>query len=213
MLGYTMDSENLGTVMGEMDVDGNGQVTLEEFQGWWTSSFDAGTSQAAATPVPGGGGGGGGGDDGQLVATLRAQVAELQTELQAIRDSSELRGAKGRLRKVRAQGVEGEQPTVEIEEEEARELIELLDDAEEAEQLCRESGLSVDSSAKIETMKAALRGHFARRELSMEEVFHELDADHSGALDAGEVQQAVAMLGFLVDDGNLSSIMSQVSDD
>ena len=139
------------------------------------------------------------------VLSLQVEVAALRDELAKARQEN----LEGRVKLRKVQGAEG-QKDLTIGEEEARELIDLLDDQEEAEQLCREAGLDVDSSAKIDTMKAALKGHFARRKLSMEEVFNELDADNSGSLDADEVEQAVAMLGFIVDGNNVASIMAQM---
>ena len=74
-----------------------------------------------------------------------------------------------------------------IQVNEVQELLDLVGDEEEARELCKEVGLSLDAGLSIETMKAALKGHY-NPDATVDEVFAEMDADGSGYLDEEEVQ-------------------------
>ena len=99
-----------------------------------------------------------------------------------------------------------------IQVNEVQELLDLVGDEEEARELCKEVGLSLDAGLSIETMKAALKGHY-NPDATVDEVFAEMDADGSGYLDEEEVQAAVAMLGFTVDTRNLKQILTEMDPD
>ena len=98
---------------------------------------------------------------------------------------------------------------IDINADEAAELVETLEDESDAADLCRESGIDFgDADVPLETMKAALRGHFSEEAVSVREAFEQLDVDDSGYLDEEEVEQAIAMLGFLADD--VSEVMKEM---
>lgn len=86
-----------------------------------------------------------------------------------------------------------------ITREEALDLISTIESEEEAREVCKEVGIRSDISLPTEALIMALRG-FYDHELTVEEAFAANDADGSGYLDQAEVQCAVAMLGYLVDD-------------
>jgi Ca2+-binding EF-hand superfamily protein len=125
----------------------------------------------------------------------RTRVTESDDPLQYVKS------ARTKLRKITPGGVQGKAPVkIDIDTEEVTELLSLLEDESEAAALCSESGLDLgNGDVSLETMKAALRGYFSKG-LSVRHVFDELDVDDSGYLDQDEVEQAIAMLGFLTDD-------------
>ena len=206
MLGFAVNSTNLQVVMSEMDPDGNGEVTLDEFRSWWKANI--------------GDDGGGGGASQQEVIDLKKELEETQSKLRkaeemeaaAVEDPlAYVNSARGKLRKV-ARHEDGPGAAVTIDTEEAAELLDLIEDEEEAADLCRESGIGLGPGAlSLETMKAALKGHFHKDAMTCEQVFEELDADDSGYLDEDEVEQAIAMLGFFMDDVDV--IMSEMDPD
>ena len=160
-------------------------------------------------------------------AQLRMKLAaaeELNDELSArckevLRQRDDLRRqlavAKGKtsavLNKMRAHDPSTDIAAT-IQMTEIQELLDLVGDAEEARELCKEVGLSLDPGLSIATMKAALKGHY-QQNATVEDVFLEMDADGSGYLDEEEVQAAVAMLGFTVDEQNLKQIMTEMDPD
>eukprot|EP01045_Picozoa_sp_COSAG04_P008502 COSAG04_NODE_472_length_13812_cov_7.967184_8_plen_538_part_00 len=197
MLGFSCAPGTLDDVFSEMDPDGNGQVSFDEFQSWWAANMQDGEA-------------------GEEVARLEKEVAALKAKVGYLERLSSRSGAgdgRSRLRRVSKRDDAGGSADV----ADAAGLLDLLEDEEEAAELCRESGLDLSTGdAGLETMKAALKGHFsgqAGQALSMAEVFAELDVDSSGYLDEQEVQCAVAMLGFLVEPGSVEVVMAEMDPD
>ena len=191
----------------EMDPDGNGEVTLDEFRGWWRANISAATNGSA----------------NEEVAELKLQLAEAQTKLKKVETQLSsahstdplqyVKSARSKLRKVTpGRGKDGaaHRPVqIDIDADEVAELVETLEDESDAADLCRESGIDFgDADVPLDTMKAALRGHFSKEAVSVREAFDQLDVDDSGYLDEEEVEQAIAMLGFLADD--VSEVMKEM---
>lgn len=78
-----------------------------------------------------------------------------------------------------------------IQQAEVETLIDLVEDEEEALELCKEVGLSLEGGLPMPTIKAALRGHY-NPDLTVEAVFAETDVDGSGYLDEEEVSKVAA---------------------
>ena len=97
--------------------------------------------------------------------------------------------------------------------EEAAELVTLLETKEEALELCQESGIVIHGSVSMKTMQALLKGHLQHTKPGMKQAFEQLDSDGSGYLDEEEVQQAVALLGFVANESQTSSLMAEMDPD
>ena len=123
-------------IMEEMDPDGNGEVTLDEFRGWWKINVKGG-----------GGGGGGGGGSSEEVADLKSQLAEAHEKLKhaeqvkpaAVENPLDyVTSARSKLRKVSPDAdPSGSGPVkIEIDTTEVAELLEIIEDESEAVDLC-----------------------------------------------------------------------------
>jgi hypothetical protein len=121
-------------IMEEMDPDGNGEVTLDEFRGWWKINVE-------------GGGGGGGGGSSEEVADLKSQLAEAHEKLKhaeqvkpaAVENPLDyVTSARSKLRKVSPDAdPSGSGPVkIEIDTTEVAELLEIIEDESEAVDLC-----------------------------------------------------------------------------
>jgi hypothetical protein len=121
-------------IMEEMDPDGNGEVTLDEFRGWWKINVE-------------GGGGGGGGGSSDEVADLKSQLAEAHEKLKhaeqvkpaAVENPLDyVTSARSKLRKVSPDAdPSGSGPVkIEIDTTEVAELLEIIEDESEAVDLC-----------------------------------------------------------------------------
>ena len=121
-------------IMEEMDPDGNGEGTLDEFRGWWKINVE-------------GGGGGGGGGSSEEVADLKSQLAEAHEKLKhaeqvkpaAVENPLDyVTSARSKLRKVSPDAdPSGSGPVkIEIDTTEVAELLEIIEDESEAVDLC-----------------------------------------------------------------------------
>ena len=90
-----------------------------------------------------------------------------------------------------------------IQREEALELISTIESEEEARAVCKEVGIRSDTTLSMDAMVMALKGYYDH-ELTVEQAFAANDPTGSGVLNSSEVQCAVAMLGYLVEEDALA---------
>eukprot|EP01051_Picozoa_sp_SAG22_P004868 SAG22_NODE_274_length_13178_cov_17.793715_1_plen_195_part_10 len=98
--------------------------------------------------------------------------------------------------------------------EDAIELVESLDNAEDAREILEEAGITVDdASVSLDAMKAALTAHYSGKQMDVTEAFQELDEDKSGYLDRGEVEKGLASLGLLLPSQDVDAVMLEMDPD
>ena len=90
-----------------------------------------------------------------------------------------------------------------IQREEALDLISTIETEQEARDVCKEVGIRSDTTLSMDAMVMALKGYYDH-ELTVEQAFAANDTTGSGVLGPSEVQCAVAMLGYLVEEDALA---------
>ena len=207
LLGFVANESQTSSLMAEMDPDGDGRVTLMEFSAWWDANVGPETSAV----------------DQKELERLRADTERLSSSNKRLEtrcqnlmsqiasgayDKSD--GSKVALQKV---VVDKTVDVPSMPTEEAAELVTLLETKEEALELCQESGIVIHGSVSMKTMQALLKGHLQHTKPGMKQAFEQLDSDGSGYLDEEEVQQAVALLGFVANESQTSSLMAEMDPD
>jgi Ca2+-binding EF-hand superfamily protein/outer membrane protein OmpA-like peptidoglycan-associated protein len=80
-----------------------------------------------------------------------------------------------------------------------------------------EAGIECDAGASDSTMQEALKSHYRKVDMTVEEVFHALDTDESGYLEHDEIERGAGMLGaklhYIIGDAEMEKELTMLDVD